>query len=166
MARLNFAGVLSNLRTDAPVVGEGIEPAQEAQLATSITMLSGRFLEASDRNGALIGEGLAHALRLAPGDPVTVIAATVDGAMNTIDLEVIGVFRSFSKDYDERAIKLPLATAQELMGTPDANVIVLLLEHTSKTFAVATLAAPTFAMSSSSCGVLPLTPIAPITFPS
>jgi putative ABC transport system permease protein len=140
MARLNFSGLLNNGKVDVPILGEGIEAGPEAELAQSITMLSGRLLGAKDRRGILLGEGLARTLKLAPGDQVVVVASTLDGAMNTGDFEVVGVFRSFSKEYDERAVRLPLAAAQDLLGTDRANLIVVLLEDTEKTAAAAAAA--------------------------
>ena len=137
MARLNFSGLLNNGKVDLPILGEGVEPAAEAELARSITILAGRTLAEGDRSGILIGEGLAATLKLKPGDPVTVVASTLDGAMNTGDFTVTGVFRSFSKDYDDRAVRLPLAAAQELLSTADANLIVVLLERTEQTAAAA-----------------------------
>ena len=142
MARMSFAGLMSNMRNDLPILGEGIEPDKEGELATSIVILEGRTLALKDRNGALVGEGLAKALGLTPGKPVTLLATTLDGAVNTADLEVIGIFRSFSKDYDARAVKIPLQAAQELMGTTDANTVVVLLDDTAKTNAVLELATP------------------------
>src|SRR5581483_5845343 len=47
-----------------------------------------------------------------------------------LEFSVVGVFQSFSRDYDARAIKIPLAAAQELLGTAGANVLVLALERT------------------------------------
>jgi len=132
MARLSFAGLLNNGRVDVPILGEGIEPGPEAELAKSISILSGRMLTAEDRSGILVGEGLARTLQLKPGDPVMAVSSTLDGAMNTGDFSVTGVFRSFSKDYDERAVRLPLAAAQELLATADANLIVVLLDRTSR----------------------------------
>jgi len=140
MARLNFSGLLNNGKVDVPILGEGIEAGPEAELAQSITMLSGRLLGAKDRRGILLGEGLARTLKLAPGNQVVVVASTLDGAMNTGDFEVVGVFRSFSKEYDERAVRLPLAAAQDLLGTDRANLIVVLLEDTEKTAAAAAAA--------------------------
>ena len=137
MARLNFSGLLNNGKVDLPILGEGVEPGPEAELARSITILAGRTLAEGDRSGILIGEGLAATLKLKPGDPVTVVASTLDGAMNTGDFTVTGVFRSFSKDYDDRAVRLPLAAAQELLSTADANLIVVLLERTEQTAAAA-----------------------------
>ena len=135
-ARLAFTGLLSNARTQLPIIGEGIEADKAARLATSISILDGHRLGANDRHGALVGEGLANALGLHPGDPVTLLASTFEGAINTADLEVAGIFRSFSKDYDARAVKVPLDVAQDLLGTPDANVLVVLLADTGRTLDV------------------------------
>jgi putative ABC transport system permease protein len=71
------------------------------------------------------------------GSPFNVVAPTVDEAMNTLEFEVVGTFQSFSKDYDDRVIKVPLAAAQELLDTEGANVIVLLLDATRHTERVA-----------------------------
>ena len=131
--RLTFSGLLSNTRTELPIIGEGIEPDKAARLGSSIDVLGGRRLAASDRQGVLVGEGLANALGLRPGDPVTLLASTFEGAINTADLEVVGVFRSFSKDYDARAIQVPLAVAQDLLAAPGANALVVLLHDTGRT---------------------------------
>ena len=133
MARLSFSALLNNGRVDVPVLGEGIEPAQEAALTTATRMVSGRRLSEEDRYGMVVGEGLAQSLRVGPGDSVTVLASTIDGALNAVEFEVVGVFRSFSKEYDERALKVSLAAAQELLATPDANLIVVLLDRTERT---------------------------------
>jgi putative ABC transport system permease protein len=53
--------------------------------------------------------------------------------MNTLDFETVGVFESFSKDYDARTIKIPLAAARELLNTDGANVLVVTLRKTSDT---------------------------------
>jgi putative ABC transport system permease protein len=133
MARLSFSGLLSNGRVDVPVVGQGVEPGQEAALTTAIRLLSGRALAEGDTYGIEVGEGLAHSLAIGPGDSVTVLASTVDGALNTVEFEVVGVFRSFSREYDGRALRISLAAAQELLATQDANLIVVLLDRTERT---------------------------------
>jgi putative ABC transport system permease protein len=137
MARLYFSGLLGNGRVDVPIVGEGGEPDKESALSTSLALLEGRLLTGKDVHGALVGEGLAKTLSIRPGDRVTLLASTLEGAMNTADLEVIGVFRSFSKDYDARALKVSLTAAQELLSTPDANTIVVQLLRTADTRRIA-----------------------------
>jgi putative ABC transport system permease protein len=133
LARVHFSGLLNNGRTDLAIVGEGVEPDKEARLGTSLRVTAGRALADEDRHGAFVGKGLADALKLAPGAPVTLVANTSDGAMNTADFDVVGVFQSFSKDYDARAVRIPLAAAQELLGTRGANLLVVSLARTRDT---------------------------------
>jgi putative ABC transport system permease protein len=133
MARLNFSGLANNSRANLPVIGEGIEPAKEEQLGTVTTVVAGRPLEETDMFGAMIGEGVAAALHLHPGDLLTLIVNTAEGALNTFEYEVTGVFRTFSKEYDDRAVRIPLAAAQELLFTGSVHSIVVLLDDTSTT---------------------------------
>jgi putative ABC transport system permease protein len=141
MARLNFSGLLSNGRSDMPVIGEGVEADKEAELGTAVSIVEGRRLNANDAFGMLIGRGLAQALQLKPGDHATLLASTLDGALNTVDLEVVGVFESFSNEYDARAVRIALAAAQELLGTRAANALVITLRETPDTQRIASMLA-------------------------
>lgn len=137
MARLNFSGLLNNGRSDLSIVGEGVEPDKEAKLGSFVVMTSGRRLSDRDQFGIEIGAGVAEALKVKPGDFVTVVANAVEGALNNLEFEVVGVFQSFSKDYDARAVKIPWAAAQELLNTKGANAIVVSLSKTEDTARVA-----------------------------
>ena len=77
---------------------------------------------------------------------------TADGAMNTLDFEVIGVFQTFSKDYDARAVKIPLPAARELLDRKGANVLVVALKRTQDTERVARTLPPRTAPSRSRSG--------------
>lgn len=133
MARLSFSGLLNNGRTDLAVVGEGIEASHEEKLGSFLRISAGRRLANADRFGALVGHGVAQALGLKPGDRTVLLVNTTDGATNSLDLEVVGVFQSFSKEYDNRAVKISLAAAQELLNTKGANTLVVSLKKTSDT---------------------------------
>ncbi len=132
-SRLSFTGALNNGRRDLGIIGEGIEPDKEARLGTFLTITAGRHLTDSDLFGMVVGQGVAHALSLTPGDVVTLVMSTADGALNTLDFELIGVFQSFSRDFDARAVRIPLSAAQELMLTPGVNVLVATLHRTEDT---------------------------------
>lgn len=133
MARLNFSGLANNGQADLPILGEGVEPDKEARLGTAMMMVAGRALTDRDTMGVVVGEGVAAALQLKPGSYLTVMVSTAGGALNTLEYEVVGVFRTFSKDYDDRAIRIPLAAAQELMATPAVDSVVVLLDATEAT---------------------------------
>jgi len=138
MARLNFSGLLSNGRSDLAIIGDGIEAAGEAALGSRLNIIAGRQLGERDKFGVVVGQGVAQALKLKPGDRVTVLANTLEGALNSVELELVGVFQSMSKEYDSRAVRLPLAAAQDLLGSAAANAVVLALQRTEDTERVAT----------------------------
>ena len=137
MFRIGFSGLLGNGRTDWSIVGEGVEPEREARLASYITVMAGRQLADKDQFGMMIGAGVAKALKLKPGDPVTLLVSTTGGATNLLEFEVVGVFQTFSKDYDARAVRITLPAAQELLATPGVHTGVMLLKNTPDTLAVA-----------------------------
>jgi putative ABC transport system permease protein len=139
MARLNFPGLLNNGRADLAVLVEGVEPAKEAKLGTFVHFSAGRALGPADRYHAVVGHGVARSLNVKPGDNLTLVVSTADGAMNTVDVQLVGVFQSFSKEYDNRAVKLPLPTAQELLTTRGANVLIVSLRRTDDTERIAGL---------------------------
>jgi len=137
MARLNFSGLANNGQADLPIIGEGVEPGKEARLGTATTLVAGRALQDSDTFGITVGEGVASALQLKIGSYLTLMINTPEGALNTLEFQVVGVFRTFSKDYDDRAVRIPLAAAQELLFTPSTHSLVVLLDDTDATDKVA-----------------------------
>lgn len=137
MGRAYFAGLLNNGRSDLPIVGEGVEPERENRMGTGVVISAGRLLEASDANGMMIGHGLAHTLKLKPGDFATLVMNTADGALNSLEFQVVGVFQTFSKDYDARAVRISLTAAQEMLATSGVNTLVVALKETELTGAVA-----------------------------
>ena len=136
LSRLGFSGVVNNGKRDVGIVGEGVEPTSEEKLGTYLRYIEGRPLRDDDRDGIAMGQGVARALGVKPGDRVNLVLSLPQGAVNTLDFEVVGVFQSFSKDFDARAIRIPLRAARELMDTEAAHVVVVVLEKTEDTEAV------------------------------
>ena len=121
MARLNFSGLLNTGRSDLPILGEGVEPDREAKLGSSVTFTQGRQLTDKDAFGIVVGHGVAKALKLKIGDRVTILANALEGALNSLDFEVVGIFQSISADYDARSVRIPLDAARELLGTKEGQ---------------------------------------------
>ena len=137
LLRVNFSGLANNGRADLPIIGEGVQPDKEARLGSALTITAGRQLASSDTYGMLVGQGVAQALQLEPGDYVTLLVTTTDGAMNSLEFEVVGLFRTFARDYDNRAVRIPLAAAQNLVDTQGIHSLVLSLDATDSTDSVA-----------------------------
>lgn len=133
MQRVNFSGLLNNGHSDLAVIGEGIEPEKETQLGSHITVVEGRHLAPGDQYGAMIGNGVARAMKLRSGDRATLVVNTLEGALSTISIEIVGIFQTISKDYDARAVRVALPAAHELLGTRGVNVLVVSLKNTADT---------------------------------
>jgi putative ABC transport system permease protein len=140
--RLRFSGLLNNGRSDYPINGEGVEPGKESSTSTQMRIIAGRSLVDTDTHGILLGAGVAQALELAPGDNATLLVSTPDGAMNSLDVEVIGVFRTMSRDFDARAVRIQIGSARDLLVIEGATSIVVFLDETRKTRAVANYLIP------------------------
>lgn len=145
MSRLGFSGVLNNGKRDLGIVGEGIEPDAEATLGTYLQFIEGRALTNNDQDGIIVGQGVARSLGLKVGDRINLVMTLSQGAVNTLDFEVIGIFQSFSKEFDSRAVRIPLAAAKSLMDTQAAHLVVIMLKHTSDTAVVVDLLEQRFA---------------------
>ena len=136
MPRVSFSGLLSNGRTTLGVIGEGIDVAREERWSSSFRLLSGRQLSQKARYEILLGQGIAQSLKLKAGDRATLLLSTSGGALNSLDFEVVGVFQTFSKDYDDRAVRVSLDAAQELLGTTAVHKLVVALNDTMATESV------------------------------
>ena len=64
---------------------------------------------------------------------MNLVLSTREGAMSTLDFKIVGIFRSLSKEYDARAVRIPLPAAQELTATSGVNAVVVLLADTDST---------------------------------
>jgi len=133
LKRLSFPGLISNGRADRGAFIEGVEPSAEEELGTAITIIAGRPLKDADLDGVLVGEGLANALKVVPGDALTILASARQGALNSAELRIVGVFRSYSREFDAATVRVPLGVAQEIAATDAVSAIVVSLDDTANT---------------------------------
>jgi putative ABC transport system permease protein len=137
MVRLSFEAVLNNGRADIPIQGVGIEPEKENRLGSFVTIIAGRQLNDSNPYEILLGEGVAAAAKLKPGDRATLVTNTAEGELNSLDFTVAGVFRTFSREYDSRTVRMPLTATQELLNVRAVDAIVISLKETGSTDKIA-----------------------------
>ncbi len=135
--RLEFSGLLSNGNFSIGVFGIGGEIENEAEMSTGLTLIEGEEIFADDLDTVLMGKGLAATLDAKPGDILTLLSSTADGAINAVDVTVSGIFKSFAKEYDDRAMRMNLKHTQSLLFTDQITKIVILLDQTELTDAVA-----------------------------
>lgn len=136
-ARLSFSGLINNGKRDLGIIGEGIEPEAEGKISTYLRYTEGRPLSDKDVYGIVVGQGVAKSMGIKIGDRVNLVVSLAQGAANTLDFELVGIFQSFSKDFDARAVRIALPAARELMDTRGAHILVVMLKETEDTTRVA-----------------------------
>lgn len=133
-ARLQLSGVATAGRRQFPVQIVGLEPETEEKAGGYLTLLEGKgFSRPATAFEAMLGEGLARRLGLRAGDPFLLGTATADGALNAEEFSAVGVFRTFSKDYDDRVVRIRLDDAQQLAQIDGVHSLVLGLGDTDST---------------------------------
>lgn len=128
--RLEFAALIGNEKNSQAAIVRGVDPDTESLINSALTVIDGDELTEDEPDGVLLGEGLAQALNARPGATLTLLGSTVDGTMNAVDVKVAGIFRSFAKEYDDRAVMMGLKHAGQLLGTQSVDTVVVLLDDT------------------------------------
>ncbi len=131
--RLAFSGLISFGETSIGFIGEGIDPPREKPISKRVTIVAGRDLERADETSVLLGEGLANSLGARIGDRVVLLATAANGGASAVEVTVVGAFQTIYKDYDDQALRLPLAVARKLMRVDGATCWVVLLDRTEAT---------------------------------
>jgi putative ABC transport system permease protein len=129
--RLSFSGLASRGETTISFLGEGMDPAREGELAAAVIMHEGEGLSPSHPREIVMGRGLAANLGAKVGDTVVLLANTRSGGINAVEVRVRGLFSTVSKAYDDAALRVPLATAEELLRVRGAHRWVVLLASTA-----------------------------------
>ena len=131
--RLAFSGLVSHGDVTIAFVGEGIDPVRERPISSRITLVSGSDLSDVTETAVLLGEGLAHSLEVKAGDTVVLLATAANGSPNAVEVKVAGTFATIVKEYDDSALRLPIAVARKLRRVDGATAWVALLERTEQT---------------------------------
>jgi ABC-type lipoprotein release transport system permease subunit len=117
--RLRSFGLLSRRETSQPAELLGIVPEREQQV-TSLQqhLVAGRYPGSDDRNAALIGQGLAHKMKVQPGDELVFVTQAADGSIGNDLLLVSGIFATGDSRHDNNLVLVPLPWLQQLLVLP------------------------------------------------
>ena len=142
--RIEFYGMLSNGVKSSVFMGSAVNPKTEREMGFNPNIVSGRDLNASSDGEveALVGAGVARSMSVKVGDGLTILAVTADGALNGLDVQIVGIVNTGIKDLDERYLRISLPSAQRLLQTDRVTNVVVGLDRTANTDAVAAALTP------------------------
>jgi putative ABC transport system permease protein len=140
--RIEFYGMASNGMKSTTFMATAVEPAAESRMGFDMFMRSGRALHEDAKTSgsveAIIGIGLARSMNVKPGDGLTLLAVTADGALNGIDVDIVGTYTTGIHEMDERAVRITLPAAQRLLQSERVTKVVVGLDKTGNTDAAFT----------------------------
>jgi putative ABC transport system permease protein len=122
--RVTFSALLKNGRVTINGAGQGINAAKEKDFFHGLNVEQGASLDHQE-DGILLGNGLAKALHVQPGDVLNIMVNASDGTMVQSSLRVTGIFHTGSLDFDNRVFRIQLAKAQSLLKTTHIESIAL-----------------------------------------
>ncbi len=133
-AQITLMGLVSNGEKSETFIATAVEPPKDRAMNNQ-RLTAGSDLPDSESDAVLIGAGLAKSMHARPGDYLTIMTTTTSGSLNAMDVRVAGIFMTGVKEFDERAVKMPIAGAQQLLQTKKIEKLLVFLQNTDDTAA-------------------------------
>ncbi len=130
--RLAFNCLVSHGENALSFSGEGIDPVLDPS-SRDLQVIAGKLLSGDDPKGIVLGAGLAANLGVTTGDSIVLLCSTASGGMNAIEGKVRGLISTSMKAFDDSILRMPIATARELLRTQGAHLWIVTLKDTNLT---------------------------------
>jgi putative ABC transport system permease protein len=133
--RIDFYGLVSNGNKSSMFMGSAVDPDAEKSLGFTSNINTGRDLDGTvgGEVEALIGSDLAKSMNVKVGDGLTLLTTTSDGAMNGIDVQIVGIVKTGWQEVDAHYLRITLASAQRLLASERITNLVIGLDATANT---------------------------------
>ncbi len=135
LPRLQFSGLVSNGEKSTIFLGSGVDGSEFQLKGPFLQIKAGGVLppaylsKADDTIPLLIGEGLAAILKAKVGSELSLMSATSTGALNALDVVVVGIFSTGVPDLDKRQLYLPIKAGQQLLQGDKISELNIYLLH-------------------------------------
>ncbi|UPQ90112.1 ABC transporter permease [Vibrio sinaloensis] len=138
--RIDFTGLVSNGNKSTIFVGIGVNEREFDMKGPFLDVRQGKTLSSihSSRYDpaepeVVLGVDLARNLNVQPGDWVTLLATTSDGALNAYDYKVRGIYSTGVPELDKRQLYLHIDSAQQLLSSNKVSTLSVFLFDTEQT---------------------------------
>ncbi len=134
--QIQINGLVSNGTVSTIFIAQGVVPEDDRTIKGSwgaFRPIHGEALSEKKTYGVEVAQDLAKYLNLTAGKDGVVMASTLSGQMNAMDMQVAGVFDSGSDATNDKYMRVTFDFAQSLYDTKMAEKIVVLLDDWQKT---------------------------------
>ncbi|HEX9082608.1 MAG TPA: ABC transporter permease, partial [Holophagaceae bacterium] len=141
LPRIQFMGLLSNGPRSVAFLGTAVDPSREPRFMACLEAIrdgakapggeGSRWISSDPAaREVVLGTGLAQALGAQVGSTLTLMSTTRDGALNGVDVEVVGLQDQGLKELNDRVLTVSLATADQLLDAGNArSALSVVLRH-------------------------------------
>jgi len=154
--QINLSGIVSNGTVSTIFIAQGVVPQDDRTIKgpwAAFRPIQGEGLNEKKSYGVEMAQDLAKFLNLTPGKDGVVMAPTLGGQMNALDIQVSGAYDTGSDATNDKYMRLSFSFAQSLLDTEKADRIVVLLEDTEKTGKMRTLLLARLANAGIACEI-------------
>jgi putative ABC transport system permease protein len=130
--QIQVTGMVTNGATSTVFIAQGIVPKDENIIKNNETAylpVEGRSVSDETIYGVELAKDLAIYLNLKTGMDGIVMAPTLNGQMNALDMQVIGVYDTGSDFSNDKFMRFNFYFAQSLLDTKSAERVVVLLKE-------------------------------------
>ena len=114
--RIVSSGLISSARASSGVFIIGVVPEMEKKVTKiSSSIVLGKYLSGAPHE-IVIGKRLAEKLNVTLGSKVVLMGATAKGNIGSELFKVVGLYETFSSDFDKAFVYIPISDAQKLFG--------------------------------------------------
>jgi putative ABC transport system permease protein len=134
--QIMIAGLVSNGTVSTIFVAQGLVPKEDKIIKgifSSYGPIKGAGLDEQKMYGVEMSRKLAEFLGLEAGKDGVAMAATLNGQMNAMDIQVIGVYETGTDMTNDKFMRVNYAFAQALYDAKMAEKVVVLLDDWRKT---------------------------------
>lgn len=134
--KIHISGLVTNGSISTIFLAEGVVPENDRTIKGSMLAfrpIKGDMLNKKKPYGVEMAEDLARLLDLKQGMDAVVMAGTLDGQMNALDIQVLGVYDTGVPATNDKYIRFPFEYAQSLYDTRKSEEIIVLLNDWAKT---------------------------------
>jgi putative ABC transport system permease protein len=135
--QLFISGMVTNGKISTIFLAKGVIPEHDKTIKgaqASFRPVHGTPISSKKEWAVEMAKDLAKHLSLKQKDTAVVMAATLDGQMNALDVEVSGIYDTGSSATNDKFIRIPFSYAQSLYDTKKADRVVVLLDDWKNTW--------------------------------
>ncbi|HVM86600.1 MAG TPA: FtsX-like permease family protein [Puia sp.] len=136
LPRIEFGGLISNGDISVPFKGFGEDVDKEIRLWAGMSEINPKLKLGEQllplkekKTGVILGKALANSLHAKPGDMLMMYSTTVDGAINGIDVELLGIMSTGVSETDKYYLLTTIDIAQKLIGTHKISLLSVMFRN-------------------------------------